>query len=114
MIWTLLQHGAEIDAIQESGRAAIHAAAYFGNLYATRTFVHNGAALHIMDHDGYTAVRCSLYWEHPEVALTLLQTRVRVNTQYAPHGNTALHLAVGREDLKVAEQFISKGTDLHP
>lgn len=112
-IWTLLSHGADIDAVQRSGRTAVQVAAYFGNLDATRTLIDKGAYLDVMDNDGYTALRCSLEWKHPEVAMALLQNRVRISTLYGPHSDTALHLAVRHEYLEVAEQLISKGADLH-
>ena len=113
MILTLLNHGADIDAVQRNGRTAVEAAAYFGNLDATRTLTDKGAYLDTMDNDGYTALRCSLEGKHPEIALALLQHRVRVNTSYPPHGDTALHLAVRHEYLEIAKQLISKGADLH-
>ena len=112
-ILTLLHHGAEMDAVQRSGRTAVLAAAYFGDLDATRTLINEGASLDIMDSDGYTALRCAIQWGHPEVALALLQTRIRVNTSYTAHGDTALHMAVSRGYLEVAEQLMHQGADLH-
>ncbi len=114
VIRTLLSLGADIDAVQKSGRTAVEAAAYTGNLDATRTLIEEGAHLDTMDNDGYTALRCSLEGTASGSGLGLA-----ANPHSSHHllwpliGTTALHLAVRHGYLDVAERLMRNGADLH-
>lgn len=112
MVQTLLDLGADVDATQRHGRTATLAAAYYGNLEALQALIAGGANLDMMDHKGYTPLRCAIDWKHPKAALVLLEQRVRVNTPFAPHNDTALHLAVRHDYLKVVKKLLSKGVDV--
>lgn len=112
MVQTLLDIGADIDAVQRQGRTAVQVAAYYGHLKALQALISGGANLDIMDHEEYTPLRCAIEWKHPEAAMLLLQHRVRINTTFTDHEHTSLHLAVSSQYTEVIEALLKKGADV--
>lgn len=109
---TLLKFGADIDAIQRDGRTAAMAASYLGKTNVLRVLISGGANLDIVDHEGYTALRCAIESGHVAAATLLLKERVRVNTAYTDHQETALHLAVRMNQPAVITALLEKGADI--
>lgn len=108
----LLDAGAEIDCIHDTGITAVEIAAFSGSLNILRVLISEGANLDHMDNRGHTPLRAALMGQHPEAAMLLLKERIKVNRAYGENECTALHLAVSAAYLDVAEALIGKGADI--
>ena len=112
MVNTLLALGADIDAAQRQGRTPIMAAAYSGSVAALQILISQGANIDAMDEEGYTALFCALQRNHADAALLLLQNRLRLNTTFTDHRESALHLAISKGYYDVVEKLLEKDADI--
>lgn len=110
----LLDAGADVDRVHSStGMTAVEIAAFSGKLKVLQTLISGGANLEIIDRNGYTPLRAAFAGKHPEAIILLLQQRLRVNTAWGDHNDTALHLAISLNYRDVVEALMAKGADIN-
>jgi uncharacterized protein len=112
-----LRHRLEEDpsratAFAGDGFTAIHLAAFFGKLEATRVLLEAGAAVDVYGRNSFAnlPLHAAAAGRHIEVCRTLLGAGADVNaTQHG--GFTPLHEAAQLGDVELSELFLSAGAD---
>lgn len=95
----LLELQAQVDALQlGSGGTALHWAAEGGHAGVVRELVGRGASVKVRDACGATPFHWAAFCGKAEAAESLLQCGADINAVCAEDGNTALHLALSKND----------------
>lgn len=106
----IMDKGGEIDAADDEGRRPLHEAAYFGRLDMVQFLVANGALKDAPVHPfGYTALWFAVQRGHHDVVKYLLDKGANVNVIDALSGQTLLHVAALRNDMKMTGMLIAAG-----
>lgn len=87
---------ADVDQVHRTGITAVEIAAFSGSMKVLQVLTSAGADLDHMDRSD----------------LLLVQHRLKINTVYGDHEDTALHLAVAYNYRNVAEALAKKGADV--
>jgi len=111
---TLLERGANPNALDQDSTPAIHFAVYFGKLGMTRILVKYGADVNLKDRNQDAALDNAIYsyrWTRAErVALFLLDNGVDVNS-VGKHGRTTLMHAISHKRFDLARLLVGRGAD---
>jgi ankyrin repeat protein len=99
----LVQSGASINHLDESGNAPIHWAARGGYLEVVQYLAENGADLDLESKDSCVALHDAIFNEKPEVVSFLLDREVKVDARSS--------IALGKIDL--VKEFIQKGFNVN-
>lgn len=99
----LINSGANVNSLDESGNAPIHWAAKGGYLDVMRCLSENGAGLNLRNRDSYLALHCAIQRQDHEMIDFLLNKEVLVD-EYAS-------VMLGRIDL--IRTFINKGFNIN-
>ena len=113
----LLAKGADVNAKNELGASALHAAAVFGLKDIAELLIEKGADVNnkaesSMWDEGMTALHGSCIKGQKAVAELLIAKDADVNAK-SKNGYTPLHIAAMRGYRDVAELFIAKGADIN-
>ncbi len=91
-IKVLIKNGADVQAIYEQGRQAVHAAARSGSLNVTLTLKENGANIHAKDANGYAPIHVAAEAGYEKFVIELMVHGADINAK--THLNwTPLHIA---------------------
>ena len=108
----VLDKGGEIDAADDEGRRPLHEAAFFGRIEMVKFFVAMGAIKDAPVHPfGYTALWFAVSQGHHDVARYLLEKGANISVSDALNGQTLLHVAALRGDMKMTGLLIAAGVN---
>ena len=108
----LAEDPASVQAFAGDGFTALHLAAFFGKVEATRTLLDGGAAVDVYGRNAFAnqPLHAAAAGRHLEVCRLLRAAGAPVSA--AQHGGfTPLHAAAGNGDVELAELFLSAGAD---
>lgn len=108
-----IARGAEVNVAKDkNGQAALHIAAWTGNVEIARILVENGADVNIKDRGGETPLHIASYYGKADMVRFLLENGAKVGAR-KNNGATPLHDAaiIGRAD--VARLLIENGADVN-
>lgn len=108
MVDWLLEHGARIDAVSRRGETALHIVARKGDTALVEDLAARGAPLEAAAISGFTPFLSAIdagEWPAAEALLKLGVNRLQNDRE----GNTALHLAMEHQWLKLLPQFETLG-----
>jgi hypothetical protein len=77
----LLSKGAEVNAVNDDGNAALHAAAFLGHVGAVKTLLKNGAAVNARNKEGNTPLHAAAFLGRIEIVALLIKNKANVNTK---------------------------------
>lgn len=108
----VMEKGGEIDAADDEGRRPLHEAAFFGRLEMVKFLIASGAVKDAPVHPfGYTALWFAVTQGHHDVARFLLDKGANINVADALNGQTLLHIAAQRGDMKMTGMLVAAGID---
>lgn len=108
----IMDKGGDIDAADDEGRRPLHEAAFFNRLDMVKFLVAMGAVKDAPVHPfGYTALWFAVAQGHIDVARYLLEKGANITVCDSLSGQTLLHLAAQRGDMKMAGLLIAGGVD---
>ncbi len=108
----VMDKGGEIDAADDEGRRPLHEAAFFGRLEMVKFLVAMGAIKDAPVHPfGYTALWFAVSQGHHDVARYLLEKGANISVSDALNGQTLLHVAAQRSDMKMTGLLIAAGVN---
>lgn len=108
----VMEKGGEIDAADDEGRRPLHEAAFFGCLEMVKFLIAMGAVKDApVAPFGYTALWFAVTQSHHDTARYLLDKGANVNVADALNGQTLLHQAALRGDMKMAGLLIASGVN---
>ena len=119
MLQLLLQYGAEVDSVSETGETCLHIACVRAQVECVKLLLQHGASVNAMDKIMGSdtalikAVACYNTLSEDddsyiEIIQMLIQTGAEVNKSDCK-GLTALHLAVCKEDTRISELLLNNG-----
>jgi ankyrin repeat protein len=100
-----------VNARNNRGRTALHAAAQRGNLAVIRLLLASGAEIDHRDIEGQTALHLAVRAGHLEVVRELLNHRASINAQTRT-GYTPLHIAAARTRVDIMQELVTRSADL--
>lgn len=106
----LIQHGAEVEPLDWSGRSPLHWAAQFGRPDVAALLIEHGAEVHRPADDGATPLHWASQEGHAEVVRVLLRAGAEVDRRDG-HGRTPLHRAAWRGRVEVVDILLGAGAD---
>ena len=110
LVELLIQMGADINQVDESGKAPLHHAAERKNEYVVEQLIKKGANIDTKNGDGNTPIHLASYAGDKDTTLVLVEKGANLNLQNK-EGNTPLLLALSRGLEVVAKLLIEKGAD---
>jgi ankyrin repeat protein len=69
----LLQHGADIDATNNSGETPLHRAVYWGKVEVVRALLENGANVEAKNNEGQTPIQVAREQDEQDIVQILLE-----------------------------------------
>ncbi|KAH9474191.1 hypothetical protein JR316_0013506 [Psilocybe cubensis] len=112
VVETLLQHGADINALFGNYGTALQAASYIGHRLVVETLLQHGADVNIVGGRYGTALQAASYYGHELVIETLIKHGADVNVVGSEHG-TVLQAASFYGHELVVETLIKHGADVN-
>ncbi len=110
--WVLLEHGADPNTLDESGRPVLVAAAAAGNTEVLPMLLAKGAAIEAADSAGTTALLAATLGGHTDAVKTLLDAGANANGA-GQRDITPLIAAIVRGHTPIAESLIKAGADVN-
>lgn len=111
---TLIDHGADVDAVSEQqGSHASHLAAQFGDAAMLALLLDNGANIEAHDHHQRTALHRAASAGHVDALRLLLEHGANVHAREEKYGQTPLHDASHHGHLEVVELLLNHDADIH-
>jgi len=107
----LLQHGADIDAIDEEGRTPLLLAVAERHAEVVSLLLQQGAILTLSDEDKNSPLHIAAHSGNRKIVLLLLAKGARVNS-LDDEGATPLHNAASQGALDIAKSLLSHGADI--
>jgi ankyrin repeat protein len=118
VIKSLVNHGADINTRDNTGKTPLMSAARFMDLYCEmdrigmlKYLVKNGAEVDVSDDQGNSVLMHHIAYNFGETVPTLLEMGATVNTANRD-GESPLHLAVKREDDRTIERLLASGAQV--
>ncbi|KAN0138107.1 Ankyrin repeat-containing domain protein [Lactarius tabidus] len=111
----LLDHGANLNALDKSGNTALHFAASEGHLEVVRMLLELKAGANSLDSKGLTPLQRasrSMRERYRDILRLLLDYGANVNA-HDKSGNTALHFAASKGHLEVARVLLELKADIN-
>jgi ankyrin repeat protein len=108
----LLAKGADVHAVDEEGRTAIHAAIEYGSVDTVKLLIEKGGRVNAKDHEGRTALHEAAWNGRRDMAECLLGHGAAVDAR-DHEGRTALHRAAHMWYRDVAELLLARGADVN-
>jgi ankyrin repeat protein len=106
----IMEKGGEIDAPDDEGRRPLHEAAFFNRIEMVKFLVASGAVKDAPVHPfGYTALWFAVAQGHHDVARYLLDKGANVSVSDSLSGQTLLHVAAQRGDMKMTGMLVAAG-----
>ena len=112
IIKTLIENGANVNAIYMSGHTALHFAVLGGHTHVVRVLCEAGADLNVSDKYGYTALHFAVFGGHTDVVRVLCESGADVNAK-SDKGLMALHFAVLEGHTDVVRVLCEAGADVN-
>ena len=106
----LIDHGAEIEALDWSGRTPLHWAAQFGLVDVADLLIQNGAGVDPQENDGSTPLHWAAREGHHEVVRLLLAHGAKPDVK-DHESRTPLHFAAWRGKLQAVEELLRAGAN---
>ena len=104
----LIEHGAEVEALDWSGRTPLHWAAQFGLVDVADLLIQSGAIVDRQGQDGATPLHWAAREGHHEVVRLLLARGAKPDVK-DHEGRTPLHFGAWRGKLEVVEELLRAG-----
>lgn len=104
----LLASGADVNALDQSGRSAVFQVSLFGDVASLETLVASGAKVHLQDQQGLTPLHVAASNGHTLVVKVLLKAGAMLDAK-DNDGETPLAKAAGRSRLDVIAALIEAG-----
>jgi hypothetical protein len=98
---SMLQQGANINTVNESGATPLHAATAYGSLPLVMYLVKSGADINATTHNGWTALHHAARFGKADIANYLRGQGLNPN-QATSEGKTAVQMALDNGDLRTA------------
>ena len=109
----LIDAGADVDRRNTAGWTPLHVASNSGMLNDVKLLVRAGAGVCIADKDGYTCLMLASEEGHIDTVRYLVSLpQVDVTGNNRRNGNTALHVAVGKQHANVVQLLIDAGAHI--
>ena len=107
---SLLEHGAEVNALGQWERTPLHVASRHGHLEIGRLLLEHGANVNAKQDDHWTPLHLAAANGHFELVRTLLRHNADVNAQ-TDDGHTPLHRTSKNGHVDIARVLLDHGTD---
>ena len=121
MLWPLLEHGADIDALDNNHSTPLHSALYSGNVEAARLLLDYGASIHIQNKQGQTPLQVLItddHWierpldDHIDFIRLFLERGGDIDSKGSNH-STLLHVAMQWGSLEVVHLLLDYGANIN-
>ena len=112
VVLSLLDHGADVFALDRDGWSAAHYASFGGHVSTLLALIHNGANVSATDLNGISILMLAAYNGNNTISELLLYKGAILHTLDI-NGNTALHHAAVRNHKNIVKLFIAHGDVLH-
>ncbi|EAX88417.1 hypothetical protein TVAG_231630 [Trichomonas vaginalis G3] len=113
LIEYFLSHGVNINEKNESGKTALHYAAYYNCKESVEVLISHGANIKEKDEYVKTALHSAAYCNSKETAEILISHGININEKKNKSGETALHSAAYCNSKDAAEVLISHGANIN-
>ena len=110
VVASLLQQGADTQAIDLGGRTALAAVCKLGHKRIARLLIKNGAGLEVESYSDKTPLYYAASWGHVSIVRTLVQYKAQIEHTSGNHG-TALRAASIYDQIEVVELLLSIGAN---
>jgi ankyrin repeat protein len=114
-VFLLIEAGANIDAMTETGVTALYVAAQSGHVNATKILLNGGANTNLVRDNGATPLYIACTKGHKEVAKQLIEAGCEVNfaKEVAEVGATSLYAATTEGHSGLVELLIESGANIN-
>ncbi len=109
----LIEHGADVNKVNNMGSTPLYMASYKGNLEIARFLVDNGADVNKANNEGYTPLYAASLNENLEVVQLLIAHGADINKASRDGGWVPLHTASHKGYLEIVRTLIDSGADIH-
>ena len=106
----LIKSGANIDAIDVTGWASIHYAAYFGYIELAKLLLENGAQTNVKDKEGWTPLHSAVYRERIDLSELLLSYGAGIEEQ-EEYGRSPLIFAMNYGMTRACLYLLDRGAN---
>ena len=113
LVMELIRRGVDIDATDESGRAALDLAALNNRAYVAERLLEEGADVNSADENGSTALCWAADSGHTKLVKMLLEAEVDVDAYNEAYGKTALKVAANSGKDNVVKMLLNAGADVN-
>jgi len=113
LVKKILSEGANINAIDSSGRTALLEAAWSGHNDIVKFLIEKGADINTCDSTGYTPLMRASEEGNDSVVSTLIQKGADANAAGKVRGTTALMLAAEQGHIKCIEKLLDGGAKIN-
>lgn len=104
----LIDHGADINARNRTGRTAVSQASFYGRFQLAEYLVEEGADIHMLETTGDTIVHYAVTGNESRIVRLLLQRGAPYRSTSSETG-TVLHVAALHSDIPVLEELAGAG-----
>ncbi|MBF0330722.1 MAG: ankyrin repeat domain-containing protein [Candidatus Omnitrophica bacterium] len=109
----LINRGIDVNAVDQNGGFALHAATLGGHAEIVKLLIEKGADVNMQSKNGYTALMLAAGDGRLEIVTQLLKNGADLNKQERKTGGTALILAVAQKHQETAKLLIASGADVN-
>ncbi|MFT6077610.1 MAG: ankyrin repeat protein [Myxococcota bacterium] len=106
-----LNQGFDINAMAESGSAAIHIAAQNGYVDLVDFLISKEADVNLITDDGLTALHFAAIRGYLEITNSLIKAKINLDVAGRRYNRTALHYAADKNKTAVAKALIEAGAN---